>query len=249
MRSTGEDMSREVADRCLEVLAATDIPTVDITGGAPEMAAQFRHLVRGARALGWHVMDRCNLSILLAKPYADLVDFLAEHEVEVVASLPHYRQHGTDRQRGDGFDASIGRPAAERGGLRPRSTPAPGARHEPVGAFLAPGQTSLEAEWKRELKRLHGVDFDALYALNNMPISRYLEWLEAGGQTGVHAPSRGRVQPGRRGRGDVPDHPLGRLGRAALRLRLQSDARSGGRKVLPGTSMTSISAGSRRAGS
>ena len=181
-------MSREVADRCLEVLAATDIPTVDITGGAPEMAAQFRHLVRGARALGRHVMDRCNLSILLARPYADLVDFLAEHEVEVVASLPHYRQHGTDRQRGDGvFDASIEalrRLNAAGYGRDPRLRLV--LVTNPVGAFLAPGQTSLEAEWKRELKRLHDVDFDALYALNNMPISRYLEWLEAGGQTGAY---------------------------------------------------------------
>ena len=183
-----EDMSREVADRCLEVLAATDIPTVDITGGAPEMAAQFRHLVRGARALGRHVMDRCNLSILLARPYADLVDFLAEHEVEVVASLPHYRQHGTDRQRGDGvFDASIEalrRLNAAGYGRDPRLRLV--LVTNPVGAFLAPGQASLEAEWKRELKRLHDVDFDALYALNNMPISRYLEWLEAGGQTGAY---------------------------------------------------------------
>ena len=152
------------------------------------MAAQFRHLVRGARALGRHVMDRCNLSILLARPHADLVDFLAEHEVEVVASLPHYRQHGTDRQRGDGvFDASIEalrRLNAAGYGRDPRLRLV--RVTNPVGACLAPGQTSLEAEWKRELKRLHDVDFDALYALNNMPISRYLEWLEAGGQTGAY---------------------------------------------------------------
>lgn len=179
-----EDMSRETADRCLEILAATDIPTVDITGGAPEMSAQFRYLVKGARAAGRHVMDRCNLSILLARPYADLVDFLAEHEVEVVASLPHYRQHGTDRQRGDGvFEASIEaltRLNAAGYGRDPKLRLV--LVTNPVGAFLAPGQASLEDEWKREMKRLHGVDFDALFALNNMPISRYLEWLEAGGQ-------------------------------------------------------------------
>lgn len=179
-----EDMSRAVAERCLEVLAATDIPTVDITGGAPEMAAQFRFLVEGARALGRHVMDRCNLSILLTRPQRDLVDFLAEHRVEVVASLPHYRRPNTDRQRGDGvFDASI---------EALRRLNAAGYGHDPalrlvlvtnpVGAFLAPGQASLEAEWKREMERLHGVRFDALYALNNMPISRYLEWLQAGGR-------------------------------------------------------------------
>ncbi len=179
-----EDMSRATADRCLEVLAATDIPTVDITGGAPEMSAQFEHLVRGARALGRHVLDRCNLSILLTRPFAHMVDFLAEHQVEVVASLPHYRKIGTDRQRGDGvFEASIealrrlnaagyGRDPALRLVLVTN----------PVGAFLPAGQASLEEEWKRELKRLHDVDFDALFAITNMPISRYLEWLEAGGQ-------------------------------------------------------------------
>ncbi|MEM9379124.1 MAG: arsenosugar biosynthesis radical SAM (seleno)protein ArsS [Planctomycetota bacterium] len=183
-----EDMARAVADRCLEVLAATDIPTVDITGGAPEMSAQFEHLVRGARALGRHVMDRCNLSILLARPYAHLVDFLAENRVEVVASLPHYRQLGTDRQRGDGVhvasiealrllnDAGYGKGD----GLRLVLVT------NPVGAFLPAGQGSLEEEWKREMKRLHGVEFDSLYTITNMPISRYLEWLESGGQTDAY---------------------------------------------------------------
>lgn len=149
------------------------------------MSTQFEYLVRGARALDRHVMDRCNLSILLTKPYAHLVDFLAEHQVEVIASLPHYRGLGTDRQRGDGvFDASIealrklnaagyGRDPALRLVLVTN----------PVGAFLPAGQASLEGEWKREMKRLYGVDFDALFAITNMPISRYLEWLEAGHKT------------------------------------------------------------------
>lgn len=180
-----EDMSREVADSCLEVLGATDIPTVDITGGAPEMAAQFEHLVRGARALGRHVIDRCNLSILLARPFAHLADFLAEHGVEVVASLPHYRAPNTDSQRGEGaFAASIEalrRLNAAGYGRDPRLRLV--LVTNPVGAFLPAGQASLETEWKREMKARYGVDFDALYALANMPISRYLEWLEAGGRT------------------------------------------------------------------
>jgi len=180
-----EDMSRATAERCLEVLATTDIQIVDITGGAPEMSDQFRFLVEGARALGRHVIDRCNLSILLAKPYADLVDFLKDHQVEVVASLPHYRQHSTDRQRGDGvFDASI--EALQRLNAAGYGKD-PALRlvlvTNPVGSFLAPGQASLEEEWKRELKRLHGIEFNALYALNNMPISRYLEWLMRTEQT------------------------------------------------------------------
>ncbi|MEM8711845.1 MAG: arsenosugar biosynthesis radical SAM (seleno)protein ArsS [Planctomycetota bacterium] len=183
-----EDMSRETADHCLAALARTDIPTVDITGGAPEMAEQFEYLVRGARELGRHVMDRCNLSILLTKPYAHLIDFLAEHEVEVVASLPHYRGLGTDRQRGDGvFQASIEalrRLNSVGYGRDPRLRLV--LVTNPVGAFLPGGQASLEGEWKREMKRLHDVDFNALYAITNMPISRYLEWLEGGGKTAAY---------------------------------------------------------------
>lgn len=183
-----EDMSRETAQACLDALSVTSIPTVDITGGAPEMSSQFEFLVRGARELGRHVMDRCNLSILLARPYAHLVEFLAEHRVEVVASLPHYRAHGTDRQRGDGvFDASIEALRLLNGAGYGRD---PELRltlvTNPVGAFLPAGQASLEAEWKREMKRLHGVDFDQLFALTNMPISRYLEWLEDGGKTDAY---------------------------------------------------------------
>lgn len=180
-----EDMSRETAERCLEVLAATDIPTVDITGGAPEMSDQFEFLVRGAHGLGRHVMDRCNLSILLTRPHAHTTDFLAEHHVEVVASLPHYRAHNTDRQRGDGvFDASIQalqKLNAAGYGRDPKLRLT--LVTNPVGAFLPAGQASLEVEWKREMKRLYDIDFDALFTITNMPISRYLEWLDAGGQT------------------------------------------------------------------
>lgn len=180
-----EDMSRATAERCLEVMEASGAGVVDITGGAPEMSEQFEFLVRGARAAGRHVIDRCNLSILLAKPFAHLVDFLAQHEVEVVASLPHYRQLSTDRQRGDGvFDDSIEalRRLNARGyGRDPRLRLV--LVTNPVGAFLPAGQASLEAEWKRELKRAHGIDFDALFAITNMPISRYLEWLESKEQT------------------------------------------------------------------
>ncbi len=183
-----EDMSRATAERCLEVMEASGAGVVDITGGAPEMSEQFEFLVRGARAAGRHVIDRCNLSILLAKPFAHLVDFLAEHEVEVVASLPHYRQLSTDRQRGDGvFDDSIEalRRLNARGyGRDPRLRLV--LVTNPVGAFLPAGQASLEAEWKRELKRAHGIDFDALFAITNMPISRYLEWLESKEQTDAY---------------------------------------------------------------
>jgi radical SAM/Cys-rich protein len=174
-----EDMSPETAEQCLRVLAASDIPTVDVTGGAPEMSRVFRRVVEGSRRLGRKVMDRCNLTILLAKRYQDLPAFLAEHEVEVVCSLPHYRQFNTDRQRGQGvFEASIEalrRLNAVGYGRDPRLRLV--LVTNPVGAFLPAAQAALELEWKRELARLWQVEFDALYTITNMPISRYLEWL------------------------------------------------------------------------
>ncbi len=179
-----EVMSREVAERCMAVLAATAIPTVDITGGAPEMCPQFEYLVRESRRLGRHVLDRCNLTILLAPRYEGLPRFLADHQVEVVCSLPHYRKLATDRQRGDGvFDRSIEglRRLNEVGYGREGSGLRLVLVTNPVGAFLPGGQASLEAEWKRELERLWGIRFDALYTITNMPISRYLEWLARSG--------------------------------------------------------------------
>ena len=178
-----EVMTRETADLCLRVLEGTDIPTVDLTGGAPELCPSFRHLVTGARRLGRHVMDRCNLTVLEVAGQRDLPEFLAEQRVEVVCSLPHYRRLNTDRQRGEGvFEKSIA-------GLRRLNEVGYGSGGElrlvlvtnPVGAFLPAGQAALEAEWKRELERLHGVTFDALHTITNMPISRYLEWLETSG--------------------------------------------------------------------
>ncbi len=174
-----EDMDQATAEACMRVLAASDIPTVDITGGAPEMSRVFRYLVEESRRLGRKVLDRCNLTILLAKRYEDLPSFLARHEVEVVCSLPHYRQFNTDRQRGEGvFESSIE-------GLRRLNAVGYGRDPRlrlvlvtnPVGAFLPAPQAPLEVEWKREMKRLWEIDFDALYTITNMPISRYLEWL------------------------------------------------------------------------
>jgi radical SAM/Cys-rich protein len=179
-----EVMSRETMTECLRVLDATDIPTVDITGGAPELNPHFRWLVDEVAVRGRHVMDRCNLTILTTAGHHDLPEFFAARRVEVVASLPHYRALNTDAQRGDGvYDKSI---AAlkhlnavgygdGRSGLRLVLVT------NPVGAFLPPAQPSLEAEWKRELRRLHGIAFDALYCITNMPISRYLDWLVESG--------------------------------------------------------------------
>ncbi len=175
-----EVMTREVMQSCLDLLDDSNITTVDLTGGAPELNPNFRWLVGQCRRRGRHVIDRCNLTVLLLPSQRDLIPFLAEHQVEVVCSLPHYRQLNTDKQRGDGvFEKSVR--ALQRLNHAGYGRGDPGRRlvlvTNPAGALLPAAQASLERDWKREMKRLHGVDFDALYALTNMPISRYLEWL------------------------------------------------------------------------
>jgi len=179
-----EQMTRETAELCIRALARTDIPTVDITGGAPELNANFRWLVQEVRALGRHVMDRCNLSVLLVKPQERLAEFLAEQGVEIVASLPYFRSAQADAQRGDGvFEKSIEALrrlnalgyGVENSGLTLNLV------HNPVGAFLPPAQKSIEAQFKRELARTHGITFNNLYTITNMPISRFLEFLLASG--------------------------------------------------------------------
>jgi radical SAM/Cys-rich protein len=178
-----ERMSRHTAELCIQALAKTDIPTVDITGGAPELNPNFRWLVEQARALGRHVMDRCNLSVLLLPSQSDLAEFLAHHRVEIVASLPYYQASQTDAQRGEGvFDKSIeslqllnGLGYGKPGGLVLNLV------CNPVGAFLPPRQEAIEAQFRKELNRRHGVEFNHLYTITNMPISRFLEFLVESG--------------------------------------------------------------------
>jgi radical SAM/Cys-rich protein len=175
-----ELMTRETMTLCLEALEKTAIPTVDITGGAPELNPHFRWLVKECRALGRHVMDRCNLTVLELASQQDLAAFLADHQVEVVCSLPHYRAPNTDRQRGAGvYEKSIA--ALKHLNALGYGNGSSGLRlvlvTNPVGAYLPGSQASLETEWKRELWRLHEIRFDALYCIANMPISRFLEFL------------------------------------------------------------------------
>jgi radical SAM/Cys-rich protein len=179
-----ESMSRETAELCIQALAKTDIPTVDITGGAPELNPNFRWLVEQARALGRQVLDRCNLSVLLIPSQADLANFLATHHVEVVASLPSYRASQTDAQRGDGiFEKSIQalRLLNRLGYGQPDSGLYLNLVYNPVGAFLPPKQGAIEAQFRKELRARHGVEFNHLYTITNMPISRYLEFLVESG--------------------------------------------------------------------
>ncbi len=178
-----ESMSRETAELCMDALARTDIPTVDVTGGAPELNPSFRWIVERSRALGRRVMDRCNLTVLLLPSQADLAEFLAEHRVEVVASLPYFQAAETDRQRGEGvFERSIRalRRLNELGYGRGEGLVLT-LVHNPVGAFLPPPQAAAQARFKEVLARRHGVVFDRLFTITNMPISRFLEYLVESG--------------------------------------------------------------------
>lgn len=179
-----EVMTPEVVAACLRFLEASDIPTLDVTGGAPELHPLFRDIVRRARAAGRHVMDRCNLTITRLPNYADLPEFLAENQVEVIASLPSHAARQTDAQRGDGvFEQSIA--ALRRFNELGYGVDGSGLLlhlvTNPVGAFLPGSQSALEADWKRELRRRHGVTFNRLYTITNMPISRYLQFLSESG--------------------------------------------------------------------
>lgn len=177
-----EVMDRATVDACIAALDRTDANTVDLTGGAPELNPNFRYLVDQCVARGKHVIDRCNLTVLLLQRYSDLPEFFAERGVEVVCSLPHFRRRNTDAQRGDGtFEKSI--KALERLNGAGYGLGDPSRiltlMVNPAGALLTGDQCSMEREWKRGLDRNHGVSFDRLIALNNMPIARFLEWLEA----------------------------------------------------------------------
>lgn len=179
-----EVMTRETAELCIRALAKTEIPNVDITGGAPELNPNFRWLVQQAVALGRHVIDRCNLSVLLLPAQADLANFLAQCKVEVIASLPYFREAQTDAQRGSGvFAKSISalRKLNELGYGQPGSELLLNLVHNPVGAFLPPKEQVIEAQFRRELERRHRVVFNNLYTMTNMPIGRFLEFLVASG--------------------------------------------------------------------
>jgi radical SAM/Cys-rich protein len=175
-----EMMSREDLEHCLRALEKSGAHTLDVTGGAPELHPDFRWFVDEAVRRGVRVIDRCNLTVLLLPRNAGLIEFLADRGVEVVCSLPHYRRLNTDKQRGDGtFERSIealkllNAAGYGKGDPKRRLT----LMTNPVGAFLAGSQGTLEREWKEALLRNHGLTFDRLFALNNMPISRFLEWL------------------------------------------------------------------------
>ncbi len=180
-----EIMSRETAEACIRALADAEIGTLDITGGAPEMNPHFRWLVSAARGLGCRVIDRCNLTILLAPGFTDLPDFLSEHQVEIVASLPCYLQENCDAQRGAGvFRRSI--TALQKLNNLGYGTARSGLEltlvYNPVGPSLPPPQEKLEAAYRRELQSRYGIFFSRLVTITNMPISRFLDDLLRNGE-------------------------------------------------------------------
>lgn len=177
-----EIMTRETMLQCLNVLAANEsFKTVDLTGGAPELNPDFRWFVAEIKKLNRHIIVRCNLTIILAnKRFYDLPEFFKKHYIEVVSSLPFYSKGRTDRQRGDGvFENSIKALQmlnAVGYGLE-ESDLKLNLVYNPAGAFLPPSQSSLEKEFKAALKKDFNISFHSLYAITNLPISRFLDYL------------------------------------------------------------------------
>jgi radical SAM/Cys-rich protein len=176
-----EIMSRETIDRIIDWLAKTDIPIVDLTGGAPEMIRDFRYFIEQVKSLrpGRHVIDRCNLTILIERGYEDLAAFFARNKVEIIASMPCYSAENVNAQRGEGvFEGSIT-------ALQLLNSVGYGTDpdiplhlvYNPVGAFLPGPQAELEADYKRELKKHFGIIFNKLYSITNLPIGRFASYL------------------------------------------------------------------------
>ena len=175
--SRTELMTKEVMQQCLEVIKTVDsIHTVDITGGAPEMNPNFKFFVEEIVKLGKHIVDRCNLTILEEDGYDYLYDFLAKNEVEIVASLPHFSQSNTDKQRGNGvFEKSIvALQKLNALGYGLSSKLKLNLVYNPIGLFLSNSQEQLEMEFKQALQTKHQVVFNQLYCINNLPVHRFL---------------------------------------------------------------------------
>ncbi len=177
-----EIMTRATIDRLIDWLAKTDIPAVDLTGGAPEMIPDFKYLVERLKLLTppRHIIDRCNLTILLEPGYEDFAEFLARHRIEIIASMPCYSAENVNAQRGNGvFDASIK-------ALQLLNSLGYGTEpdlplhlvYNPNGAFLPGPQEELEADYKRELKEHFGIVFNKLYTITNLPIARFASYLK-----------------------------------------------------------------------
>ncbi len=171
-----EEMQADTVNDVVEFLQRSSVKTLDLTGGAPELNANFRRLVSTARQLGMRVIDRCNLTILMETGQENLAGFLADNRVEIVASLPCYGKDNVDGQRGNGVYATSIKALQL---LNRLGYGHPGSRLElnlmynPAGATLPPEQKQLEDDYHRELQSRAGIVFNNLYVLANMPIQRF----------------------------------------------------------------------------
>lgn len=182
--SREENMGPEVMEECLRVIKGERFPVVDITGGAPEMNPGYRRFVAECAALGCLVRTRTNFTIMLHEGYGDLPGFWASNKVEVIGSLPYYLEETADRQRGKGsFAASIRAIQAlnEAGYGLQGSSLVLNLVYNPCGAYLPPPQSSIESDFKAQLAKLFGVSFTGLYTITNMPMGRFLKFLERSG--------------------------------------------------------------------
>jgi radical SAM/Cys-rich protein len=182
--SRTELMTAETVDLVLQVLDSTGVQCLDLTGGAPELNPQFRRLVTGARERGVRVIDRCNLTVLFEPGQADLAEFLAHYQVEVVASLPCYLESNVEQQRGKGAYSDSINAIRLLNELGYGSEPSLQLNlvYNPVGAVLPPPQEGLQADYQRELSQRFGIRFNQLFTITNMPISRFGATLLAQGQ-------------------------------------------------------------------
>ncbi len=179
-----ELMSDVVLEACLELLASGGFRALDITGGAPELHPRFAELIERAAASGVHVMHRCNLTAIRLPAYRHLPQLFADNGVEVIASLPALQAVKTDRQRGEGvFDESIVslRELTTLGYAKPDTGLLLNLVTNPVGAFLPADQASTERDFRTRLREGYGIEFNHLFTITNLPISRFLEWLEDSG--------------------------------------------------------------------
>jgi len=180
-----EEMNWETMELVLRYLAARQIASLDLTGGAPELNPSFRRFVTAARALGVQVIDRCNLTILSESGQEDLAAFLAAQAVEITASLPCYLEENVDRQRGKGiFEASLAglRQLNDLGYGQPGGALTLNLVYNPLGPVLPPDQAGLEAAYRQQLLARYGIRFTRLFALANMPIQRFGSQLLSKGQ-------------------------------------------------------------------
>ena len=180
--SRSEQMSRRTFEHCLRVLREGKIPTVDITGGAPELNPHFRWFVKEARDMGIDVINRCNLTVVFEPGQEDTIEFLARHKVSVIASLPAISASQTDAQRGKStFGNSI--EALKLFNQAGYGLPETGLEinlvTNPVGAFMPASQATLEDYWKRVLGKKYGIKFNHLFTITNMPVGRFLNWLKS----------------------------------------------------------------------